>query len=166
MYCSLPGSSIHGILQVRIVDWVAMSSSKRSSEPRDQTHISYISCIAGRFFTPSTTWELASRGWKPGMLLSIMEDTLQHWVTQFPQSTVLRRRDSVLRQGTKTWWVIRVRHVCAEPLSFCAVSHEAAYLILSSQWPGRWAVNPHWTSKKEKGIRLLLTMISGEKVVK
>ena len=54
MECSLPGSSVHGILQARILEWVAMPSSKRSSPPRDQTHISWgscISCIAGRFFT-------------------------------------------------------------------------------------------------------------------
>ena len=43
--CSLPGSSVHGILQARILEWVAMPSSRGSSQPRDRTHISYISCI-------------------------------------------------------------------------------------------------------------------------
>ena len=33
--CSLPGSSVHGILQARILEWVAMPSSKGSSQPRD-----------------------------------------------------------------------------------------------------------------------------------
>ena len=42
---SLPGSSIHGIPQARILEWVAMPSSRGSSQPRDQTHISYVSCI-------------------------------------------------------------------------------------------------------------------------
>ena len=42
------GSSIHGILQGRILDWVAISYSKGSSQPRDQTRVS---CIVGRFFT-------------------------------------------------------------------------------------------------------------------
>ena len=42
------GSSVHGILQARILEWFAMSSSRVSSQPRDQTHIS---CTAGRFFT-------------------------------------------------------------------------------------------------------------------
>ena len=46
--CDPPGSSVHGILQVRVLAWVAMPSSRGSSQPRDQTHIS---CIAGRFFT-------------------------------------------------------------------------------------------------------------------
>ena len=42
---SLPGSSVHGILQARILEWVAMPSSRGSSQPRDWTHVSYISCI-------------------------------------------------------------------------------------------------------------------------
>ena len=46
--CSLPGSSIHGILQERILEWVAISFSRGSSRPRDWTQVS---CIAGRCFT-------------------------------------------------------------------------------------------------------------------
>ena len=45
MECSLPGSSAHVISQARILEWVAISSSRGSSWPRDQTHVSYISCI-------------------------------------------------------------------------------------------------------------------------
>ena len=40
--CSLPGSSVHGILQARILEWVVISFSKESSQPRDQTGISCI----------------------------------------------------------------------------------------------------------------------------
>ena len=47
----LPGSSAHGIIQARILEWVAMTSSKGSSQPKDQTSISCGSCITGRFFT-------------------------------------------------------------------------------------------------------------------
>ena len=46
--CTLPGSSVHRILQSRIVEWLAISYSRGSSWPRDQTQVS---CIAGRFFT-------------------------------------------------------------------------------------------------------------------
>ena len=46
--CSPPGSSVQGILQARILWWVAMLSSRGSSQPRDWTQVS---CIAGRFFT-------------------------------------------------------------------------------------------------------------------
>ena len=45
MDCSLPGSSVHGILQVRILEWVAISSSRGSSWARDRTHIPWVSCI-------------------------------------------------------------------------------------------------------------------------
>ena len=40
MYCSPPGSSVHGTLQARILEWVAMPSSRGSSQPRDLTHVS------------------------------------------------------------------------------------------------------------------------------
>ena len=48
MDCSLPGSSVHGILQARILEWLAIPFSRGSSQPRNQTRVS---CIAGRFFT-------------------------------------------------------------------------------------------------------------------
>ena len=46
--CSLPGSSVHGILQARILEWVAIFFSRRSSCPRYRT---LAFCMAGRFFT-------------------------------------------------------------------------------------------------------------------
>ena len=54
MDCSLPGSSIHGIFQARVLEWVAISFSRRSSRPRDRTQVS---CIAGRCFTVWATRE-------------------------------------------------------------------------------------------------------------
>ena len=48
MDCSPPGSSVHGIVQVRILEWVTIFFSWGSSQPRDQT---WVFCIAGRFFT-------------------------------------------------------------------------------------------------------------------
>ena len=52
--CSPSGSSVHGILQARILDWIAISFSRGSSQPRDQNPISR---IAGRFFTIRATKE-------------------------------------------------------------------------------------------------------------
>ena len=46
--CSSPGSSVHGILQARILEWTAIFFSRRSSWPRDLTPVS---CITGGFFT-------------------------------------------------------------------------------------------------------------------
>ena len=54
---SVPGSSAHGILQARILEWVAMPSSRSSSQPRDQIQSLMAPKLAGGFFTASTTWE-------------------------------------------------------------------------------------------------------------
>ena len=51
MNCSPPGSSVHGILQARILEWVAIPFSRKSSQPRDRIHVSYSFCIADGFFT-------------------------------------------------------------------------------------------------------------------
>ena len=57
---SLPGSSVHGVLQARMLEWVAISFSRRSSQPRNWTQVS---CIAGRFFTDWAKREAWS-GWE------------------------------------------------------------------------------------------------------
>ena len=60
MDCNPPGSSVHGILQARILDWVVVSSSRGSSWPRDGT---WISCIDRRifFFYHGAIWEAQKR---------------------------------------------------------------------------------------------------------
>ena len=55
--CSLPGSSVHGILQARILEWVAIAFSRGSSQPRDWT---WVSRIAGRRFNLWATLSLLS----------------------------------------------------------------------------------------------------------
>ena len=56
MDCSLPGSSVHGIFQARLLDWVATSYS-RGSWPRDQTWVSCISCIGRHILYHCAIWE-------------------------------------------------------------------------------------------------------------
>ena len=56
MGCSLP-HSVHGIFQARVLEWVAISFSRGSSQPRDQTQVS---CIVSRHFTVSATREVQS----------------------------------------------------------------------------------------------------------
>ena len=57
MDCSLRGSSLHGILQARVLEWVAISFSRGSSQLRDQTQVS---CIPGRRFNLWATREALS----------------------------------------------------------------------------------------------------------
>ena len=53
-----PGSSVHGILQARIMEWVAIPFSRGSSQPRDRT---WVSCISSRFFTNWATREVSKK---------------------------------------------------------------------------------------------------------
>ena len=62
MNCSPPGSSVHGISQARILEWVAIASSRESSWPRNWTQVSCIPCI-GRwifFYCWATWWALST----------------------------------------------------------------------------------------------------------
>ena len=60
MECGPPGSSVHGILQVRILEWVAISFSRGSFLPRDWT---FVSCIAGGFFIAWAIGETPAGGY-------------------------------------------------------------------------------------------------------
>ena len=74
MNCSLPGSSVHGIFQARVLEWVAISFSRGSSRPRDRTRVSR---IVGRCFT---VW--ATREWigpQPTQTLHEMAKIHLHW---------------------------------------------------------------------------------------
>ena len=59
---SLPGSSVRGILQARVLEWVAIPSSRGSSQLRDGTRVSCVFCSAGGFFTaePAAHFEFCS----------------------------------------------------------------------------------------------------------
>ena len=63
MDCSLPGSSLHGILQATVLEWVATSSSRGSSQPRGRTQVSR---IVGKLFAFRATRESPKPGLKSG----------------------------------------------------------------------------------------------------
>ena len=65
-----PGSSMHGILQARVLAWVAIPFSRESFQPRDWTQVS---CIKGRFFTSRMTREETNTIWF--QLYDILEKT-------------------------------------------------------------------------------------------
>ena len=58
--CSLPGSSVHGIVQARILEWVAMPSSRGSSQLKDRIRVSCIFCIDRQILYHWATWEAQS----------------------------------------------------------------------------------------------------------
>ena len=91
MDCSPAGSSVHGILQARLPEWVATSSSRASSRSSDQTSdwtsISFIFCIGRQILYHRATWESPiqwkslSRVWLFATLLSIsLQARILKWV--------------------------------------------------------------------------------------
>ena len=105
MDCSPPGSSILGVLQAKLLEWVAMPS-RSSSQCRDQTHVPWSSCIAGELFTAEPLgkslwmWELdIKEGWM-----------LKNWCfwTVLPEKTLESPLDykeikSVNPKGNQSW---------------------------------------------------------------
>ena len=72
MDCSPPSSSVHGILQARILEWVAISSSRAFSQSRDQTCISYISCIGKHILHHCATSEAPIESEELGLVNKIL----------------------------------------------------------------------------------------------
>ena len=58
---TLPGSSVHGVFQARILEWVAIYSSRGSSPPRDWARVSCISCIGRWILYHCTNWVVADK---------------------------------------------------------------------------------------------------------
>ena len=63
IHCSPPGFSVHGILQARTLEWVAISSSRESSQPRDWTHVSCVSFIDRQVLYLWSHWGRPSYTW-------------------------------------------------------------------------------------------------------
>ena len=72
MECSSPGSSVHGILQARTLEWAATSSSRGSFQPRDWTCVPCISCIGRRIRYHCVTWKPRLHGVDYQYLHSLM----------------------------------------------------------------------------------------------
>ena len=105
MDCSLPGSSVHGILQARVLEWVAISFSKGSSQPRDRTQVSH---IAGRCCTIWATREA---------LLQHKIFDIKFYSSQFFISSV---------HDVFCFWFQNVTHFC---LLFCILSSTTFILV-------------------------------------
>ena len=103
---NLPGSSVHGISQTRILVWVAIPHSRESSPPREQTHISWSSAVAGGFFTTEP-----SR--KPTPIFSLL-DPLPLRATKWPRDEVTHTEYTTIRTNTEasvSWESPRTSHM-------------------------------------------------------
>ena len=77
MNCSLPGFTFHGIFQARILEWVAISYSRGSSQPRDLTQVSCFSCSGRWILYHWTTWEVYHKLSSVQFSYSVMSDSLR-----------------------------------------------------------------------------------------
>ena len=75
---SPPGSSVHGILQARILEWVAMPFSKGSSWPRSWTHVFFVYCIGRRVLYHWATREVLQEIWKWDRNVSVLSPTREY----------------------------------------------------------------------------------------
>ena len=97
---SPPGSSVHGIFQARILEWIAIPFSRGSSQSRDWMQVSW---IAGRFFTVWATREAQEEGYK-------------HW--PWPISPQVTGRDSWGQAGGPSWLACPVSPSLMPPPGF------------------------------------------------
>ena len=86
--CSPPGTSVHGILQERILKWVTISSSRGSSHPRDWAWVPRVSCIAGGFFTTNAIWEAHTAVYTCQCCLSLFPLSPSPSVTTSPPTAI------------------------------------------------------------------------------
>ena len=90
MDCSPPGSSLHGILQARTLEWVAIPFSRESSWTRDPTQVS---CIAGRFFTIWVTRKPNKSRKEGGLDQCPSREGLKEWKDSCIQGSPLNSRE-------------------------------------------------------------------------
>ena len=86
---SPPGSSFHGVFWARILEWVATSSSRGSSQPRDRTHVSCISCIGRQILYHCATWEdFECNQWPSDLIHSVRCLACQEHEYSFPKRPI------------------------------------------------------------------------------
>ena len=138
--CSLPGSSFHGILQARILEWVAISCSRGSSRPRDWT---WVSRIVGRHFNLWATREVSSclkepkfKGKKSTVLLTMKWTCKNHpfW-----------SRNERLQKGMKIRRAIRQKSNTIGVYGFMIYKVSLELFVFTAQWGGCSYI--HFTDK-------------------
>ena len=133
-----PGSSVHGIFQARLLEWVAIPFSRGSSRPRDQIQVS---CIAGELFTVWATKKGHSPN--PGPLFSstqCLSDSPPHqrnnysnFLWEIPQTCATYLH---MKHTSKIYWFGRGRHLSvlggsSSNLSYCILDRQQEAKLLS-----------------------------------
>ena len=132
MDCSLPGSSVHEILETRILKWVVVLLSRRSSRPRNQTHVFCVSCIVGRFFRVWATREthVCSKG--PTIYLFFSCTSHSSWQVSTETSTELAQDIViVVVQSLSHVWLFATTWTAAQQASLSFIISRSLLKLLS-----------------------------------
>ena len=119
--CTMPGSSVLGVLQARIPEWAAMPSSRGPSWPKDRTLVPCISCVTGRFFTTEPPGKpLVSFDWQYWFDVqttwSLLQKPLYSLASPFPL------------QGRPSEWPEIVVFWAWSPGKVCQIKHNSQLL--------------------------------------
>ena len=127
MDCSPPGSCVHGILQARILEWVAISSSRGFSWPRYRTHTSFVSCIGRHVLNhvpPGKPWSSVSCSSKlieskplRGLLEALIYSQWVRLLTVWDRLPLLRRGVRTEMSGRTPRWGQKVAGTCGETVA-------------------------------------------------
>ena len=123
MDCSPPGSSLHGISQARIVEWVTISFSRGPSWPRNWTRIS---CIEGGFFTTEPPGKPKRKTWGSANLLWVAISELGKY-----RKGVMRREEMFIREGGCPSGSWKVSLICLQHLHTPFLLHLPAHCQLA-----------------------------------
>ena len=146
MVCSPPGSSVHGIFQARILEWVAIPFSRVSSQPKDQTQVSH---TAGRFFTVWATRDNLAKvsikpqgNYFPSIFKQLLKDMLYQREgkqtkkkTQDPRNRVSNREEKQEKFWKLCWRKNPGYWLCSRPWEQTVQNETGGYSILGRMSP-------------------------------
>ena len=168
--CSLPGSSVHGIFQARILEWVAISYSRESSQPRDRTHRSGI----GRrtfFLTTWATWETPLNEWSclTGVKLvhlcrhpRLLTSLFQTGGPKVAAPNSLNTKDPIISLPLSTWNKTNEHVIILERTKdcyctlakrnpWCTTTISCGTLDMGKDWTSKPQGLGMWTDSKQNG---------------
>ena len=165
MDCSLPGCSVHGIFQARILGWVAISYSRGSSQARNKNHVSCVSCIGRWILYHWATWEAV---WTYRWWLShwVMSDSCDPMDCSLPGSSV----HGILQSKMLEWVAISFSRGSSWPRNWTQVFCNAGRFFTNwatkeALWARRFSVNicrwsfqvfPNQTEKRPWNLTLVI----------
>ena len=117
VYCSPPGPSVHGIFQVRVAEWVSISFSRGSSQPRDRTQVS---CIGMWILNHWATWEALLHCWWECKLAQPLWSFLKTLKLPYDSAYISKKKIPYFLSGFTIHGLVRIRFFWANLLWHCA----------------------------------------------